>query len=177
MSEASESAAVLRLRRGDPSALDVIFRTHAHSVYRAAISFLADQSFAEDVVQDTFFTLWKRRAQVNIVGESILPWLLVTTRNISYSTNRREQRRRHQPISDDIMPVGNDDAATDRLLDARRLVGHLSEKDQLIWEACIERDLSYEDAARSLDLSQGVVRNRLSRMRALLTTAEKDGTS
>ncbi|PPH97847.1 RNA polymerase subunit sigma-24 [Rathayibacter sp. AY1D1] len=165
---AAEATLVDRLRGGDPSALDVLFRMHGRAVYRAAGSFLTDAGHAEDVVQESFFLLWKRRSSVRIVGESVLPWLLVTVRNLSFSTNRREQRRRHLPLSDDSASRGVDAEASDRLLDVRRLVEQMSATDRAIWTACIEDDLSYSDAARSLGLSRGTVRNRLSRVRTSL---------
>ncbi|AZZ51826.1 RNA polymerase sigma factor [Rathayibacter festucae] len=168
MVDAVELTLVHRLRGGDPSALDALFRMHGRAVHRAAGSFLADAGQAEDVVQETFFLLWKRRSGVRIVGESVLPWLLVTARNLSSSTNRREQRRRHLPLSDDTASRGIDAEASDRLLDVRRLVEQMSATDRAIWTACIEDDLSYSDAARSLGLSHGTVRNRLSRVRASL---------
>ncbi|WP_185020241.1 MULTISPECIES: RNA polymerase sigma factor [unclassified Rathayibacter] len=158
-----------RLRGGDPSALDALFRMHGRAVHRAAGSFLVHADQAEDVVQETFFLLWKRRSGVRIVGESVLPWLLVTARNLSSSIDRREQRRRHQPLSDDTASPGVDTETSDRLLDVRRLVEEMSATDRAIWTACIEDDLSYSDAARSLGLSHGTVRNRLSRVRASVT--------
>jgi RNA polymerase sigma-70 factor (ECF subfamily) len=166
---AAEVTLVDRLRDGDPSALDVLFRMHGRAVYRAAGSFLADAGQAEDVVQESFFLLWKRRTSVRIVGESVLPWLLATARNVSSSVNRREQRRRHQPLSDDTGSRSVDAETSDRLLDVRRLVEQMSATDRAIWTACIEEDLSYSDAARSLGLSHGTVRNRLSRVRAAVT--------
>ncbi|PPF16870.1 hypothetical protein C5B92_10990 [Rathayibacter sp. AY1A4] len=166
---ATEVTLVDRLRGGDPSALDALFRMHGRAVHRAARSFLADAGHAEDVVQESFFLLWQRRSSVRIVGESVLPWLLVTARNISSSTNRREQRRRYQPLSVDIASRGVDAETGDRLLDVRRLVEQMSATDRAIWTTCIEDDLSYSDAARSLGLSHGTVRNRLARVRASLT--------
>ncbi|NQX03317.1 sigma-70 family RNA polymerase sigma factor [Rathayibacter sp. VKM Ac-2856] len=159
-----------RLRGGDPSALDALFRMHGRAVHRAAGGFLLDAGHAEDVVQESFFLLWQRRSSVRIAGESVLPWLLVTARNRSHSTNRREQRRRHQPLSDDLASRGVDAETSDRLLDVRRLVEQMSATDRAIWTACIEDDLSYSDAARSLGLSHGTVRNRLSRVRASVTS-------
>ncbi|PPG64374.1 hypothetical protein C5C27_03135, partial [Rathayibacter sp. AY2B7] len=64
-----------------------------------------------------------------------------------------------------------DAEANDRLLDVRRLVEQMSVTDRAIWTACIEDDLSYSDAARSLGLSHGTVRNRLSRARVSVTRA------
>lgn len=165
----AEVTLVDRLRSGDPLALDALFRTHGRAVYRAAGSFLVDAGHAEDVVQETFFLLWQRRSSVHIAGESVLPWLLVTARNLSSSTNRRERRRSHQPLSDETASRSADIESTDRLLDVRRLVEQMSATDRAIWTACIEEDLSYSDAARSLGLSHGTVRNRLSRVRASMT--------
>ena len=166
---AAEATLMDRLRGGDPSALDALFRMHGRAVHRAARGFLLDAGHAEDVVQESFFLLWQRRSSVRIAGESVLPWLLVTARNLSHSTNRREQRRRHQPLSDDLASRGVYAETSDRLLDVRRLVEQMSATDRAIWTACIEDDLSYSDAARSLGLSHGTVRNRLSRVRASVT--------
>jgi len=53
-----------------------------------------DVHVAEDVVAATFFELWRRRKSVRVVDGSVLPWLLVTTTNISRNLTRGIRRYR-----------------------------------------------------------------------------------
>lgn len=55
-----------------------IFRRHSRIVYAVAITVLRNPAEAEDVVSDTFLTLWRKSATVNFIDDSALPWLIAT---------------------------------------------------------------------------------------------------
>jgi RNA polymerase sigma factor (sigma-70 family) len=171
---ADESALFSRVQRGDREAFRLIFRLHMQSVYWAAFGVLQSRSDAEEVMQDAFMTMWDKRASIELVGESTLPWLVTTARYLALNRRRSEARRRRAPL-DENADILDRALAPDNAAIANEARQHIEEVmaqmpfvDQEIFWLCLVGDLSYKQAARQLGISHGAVRNRLSRLRARL---------
>jgi RNA polymerase sigma-70 factor (ECF subfamily) len=77
-SESTEAALWERARRDEGGAFGLLFDLHHDRVYRRALGLMANTHDAEDVAAAAFFELWRKRRVVQLVRESVLPWLLVT---------------------------------------------------------------------------------------------------
>ena len=172
--EPSERALFSRVQAGDREAFRVIFRQHMQSVYWAAFGVLQSRSDSEEVMQDTFMTMWDKRASIELVSESTLPWLVTTARYLALNRRRAESRRRRDPL-DENSDILDRALAPDNAAVANEARQHIEEVmalmplvDQEIFWLCLVGDLSYKQAARQLGISHGAVRNRLSRLRARL---------
>lgn len=135
---------------------------------------------AEDVVQETFVLAWRKLPELELAGESILPWLATICR--FQAANRLRQRRRDQAHTtdaiDETIPdtVSIEDqvitaALAERITDE---VATLSLLDQEIFRLCTSEGYAYQAAAAELGVSHGVVRNRLSRVRTQLRSAAEE---
>jgi RNA polymerase sigma-70 factor (ECF subfamily) len=160
---------------GGEAAMRALYDRHAPAVFRLVGSRVTDASAVDDVVQEAFIVLWRKRDLVRIAGDSLLPWLMVTARNLTMNENRAGSRR---PLASgaDVLDGPTVDgptvdgperaaevAALLRSVDA--VVAALPELDRRIYAACLERGLGYDEAAAELDVTTSVVRNRLSRLR------------
>jgi RNA polymerase sigma factor (sigma-70 family) len=168
----SDRALVDRLSEGDGRALDVLFRRHATTVFAYAVSRLRNRADAEEIVQDTFVILWERRRDV-VIGESLIPWLLVTARFRSLNAQRAERRRRSDVLVDADGTSDSDATATAvetaLLMEAvDRAVQSLSDVDQKIYTLCLDGDMSYAEAAREIGITHAALRGRLARLRGRL---------
>lgn len=152
----------------------VIFDRHIKAVYWQAFSVVADPDDAQEIAQDVFITAWRRHAQVRIVDESLLPWLLVTARLTAQNHRRKSDRyaSRIVPIDESRLGHGTD---VQQIVDATAVreaidqaVSQLSKVDRQLFEMCIDGDHSYEEAAQVLGVTHGAVRNRVSRLRGRL---------
>ncbi|WP_119868559.1 RNA polymerase sigma factor [Frondihabitans sp. 762G35] len=160
-------------RDGDVDAFGRIYDRHVRAVFRYAISIVRDVGDAEDVTQDVFLLAWTRRADIRIVDVSVLPWLLVTARNVSMNRLRQRTKapnsleiERERPAAG---PTPEDSAARRQLaVMIRSAVDQLSVTDQRLYRLCLVDGLSYEEAATGLGTTHGVVRNRLTRLRRTL---------
>lgn len=83
--EATNWAAVLG---NDGNTFVAIFDQHRDRVYRHALRMTANVHDAEDVTAGAFLELWRRQKSVRIVDGSVLPWLLVTTTNLTRDLRR-----------------------------------------------------------------------------------------
>lgn len=174
--DVSDVALLHELADGSKRAFSALYDRHSRVVYAYAAARLTARDDVEEISQDVFVTLWRRRATLEIVGESALPWLLVTCRNLILNKRRANQaaaRRRTDTPVDDTVPdtAPGPDEATERaqlLALVEAAAARLPEPDRTIFELCIRGDASYEDAALAAGISTGAVRNRLSRLRARL---------
>jgi RNA polymerase sigma-70 factor (ECF subfamily) len=171
---ADERALFSRVQAGDRESFRMIFRMHMRSVYWAAFGVLQSRSDSEEVMQDAFMTMWDKRASIELVGESTLPWLVTTARYLALNRRRAEERRRRDPLDPDAelldRALGPENAAVanEARLHIEEVMAQMPLVDQEIFWLCLVGDLSYKQAARQLGISHGSVRNRLSRLKARL---------
>jgi RNA polymerase sigma-70 factor (ECF subfamily) len=130
-------------------------------------------SAAEDLTSVVFLQAWRRRDQVRIHGDSILPWLLAVANNATRNSER--SLRRHRLLLAKLPRSGPssefEDGIGDRMDDERRmqliliLVNRLKAREREIIALCDWSDLSYAEAASALNIPIGTVRSRLFRAR------------
>ena len=166
----TDRARLAAARSGDREAFGRIYDDHVRPVYRYAFRIVRNTADAEDITQDAFALAWKKRDDLQILDTSMLPWLLVVTRNLSLARSR--QRSRTTALLDDASDQarGPEASAIDREL-ARSIqdaVELLTPVDQELYRLCVVEELSYQQAAESLGATHGAVRNRLSRLRQAL---------
>jgi RNA polymerase sigma factor (sigma-70 family) len=172
----SDLALLGALAGGSASAFATIYDRHGRVVYAYAASNLAHREDAEEVSQDVFVVLWRRRKSLVIEGDSMLPWLLVTCkftiRNRQRAIERHERRRSFNPAHE-LLPAsepGPEQSAEQTELQeyVNVAVSALSPSDRLVFELCVREGRSYEEAAVAAGISSAAVRNRLSRLRSRL---------
>ena len=159
---------------GDTDALRSIFQLHQRGVYFTAFNVLHSRPDAEEIMQDAFLLLWKKRATLTLVGGSTLPWLVTTSRYLAL--NRRRARDRERARTLPAVVEAADDAPSpealamtaDTLRRVDTLIATLPELDREIFRLCLVESISYEHAARHLGVTHGSVRNRLARLRGRL---------
>jgi RNA polymerase sigma factor (sigma-70 family) len=169
----------------DGAAFGELFERHSKSVYNHCFHLTGSWSVAEDLTSAVFLQAWRRRDQVKLHGDSILPWLLAVANNAL--RNSRRSIRRHRlllaklPRSDSSSAI--DDGIGDRIDDERRMhsmliiVNRLNVRERQIIALCDWSDLSYSEAAVALNIPIGTVRSRLFRAREHLQNLLADGTS
>lgn len=159
-------------QRGDRDAFAELYETHVRDVYRYALRMLRDRSAAEDITQDVFTLAWAKRAEIKIVDVSLLPWLLVTSRNLSLNRLKRANRtvELDEAAQSPDPASGPESTLIDRQLgeSIQQAVAELSEVDQRLYRLCLVDELSYRDAASALGTTTSSVRNRLVRLRRSL---------
>ncbi|MBC9225057.1 sigma-70 family RNA polymerase sigma factor [Aeromicrobium sp. zg-636] len=158
---------VNQIGRGSEPAFDALYAGTAPAVARFAWSLTGTRDAAEELLQETFLTAWRKHGSIQLVNGSALPWLLVTCRNHARNHVRREIRQREllerhdQSVAAD--PI-NGEAAT-QLRAALDSIRSLPEVDRLLCEWCLLQGYSYREAAQRLAISEASVGKRLHRSR------------
>ena len=183
-SGASDDATLVRCAvAGDASAFEAIMRRHNRRLYRLARAKLRDDADAEEALQDAYVKAYHALARFR--GDaSLSTWLARIVHNECLMRMRRQARR------DNVIPmVGDIDALEDRIPDApserpeaaamrsqmrallERHVDALPDALRSVFVLRSIEDMSVQEVAQCLALSEVAVRSRHLRARALLREA------
>ena len=165
-----------RATAGDPGAFGDLFDRHANAIFNFCLRRTRDVEAAEDLVSGTFLHAWRRRGDVRLLGDSVLPWLYAIAANLirrhARGLGRRAAALRRLPAPRSEPDPA--DAVIERVDEQRRseralaLLRSLPERDQDLFVMCVWQGLSYDQAALALGIPVGTVRSRLSRARTRL---------
>jgi RNA polymerase sigma factor (sigma-70 family) len=158
-----------------PAGFGRLFERHGRAVYNYCFRRTADWSAAEDLTSVVFLEAWRRRKDVRLDGDSLLPWLYGVATNVLRSRSRSLRRYRaalerlprghESDFADDVDGRLDDEC---RMRDVLVAIQLLPQRDQDVLALCVWSELSYEQAALALELPVGTVRSRLSRARRRL---------
>ncbi|PZE80627.1 RNA polymerase sigma factor [Curtobacterium sp. MCBD17_032] len=167
----ADAALARRLADGDRTALADAFDRFAPTLTRYAWALADSRQDVEELVQDTFLTLWQKAAGLDLATSALLPWLLVVCRNHARNQARRIAKNRGDELPEDLAAHPGADEARERLRWVRDEIAALAPTDRRICELCLLEGHSYAEAAQVLGLSVGAVTQRVSRSRARLKKA------
>jgi RNA polymerase sigma factor (sigma-70 family) len=85
-----ESELALRIRGGDESACESLYRAYRAPLWRFAYSYVRSPEVAEELVQDVFLAFWRNRAEAGTRG-CIRTWLYAAIRNQALNHLRHER--------------------------------------------------------------------------------------
>ena len=153
-----------RLRAGDRSAFEALFRSLHPSLVRYARSL--DAAGAEDAVQDAFLTLWRRRETLD-PARSVQALLFTSVRNTLYNRTRDVARREeiHGTMPDSDTPSTPDDELAAALLGdrLRSWLGTLPDRQREAFALSRFDGLSYAEIASVMACSTKTVENHVGR--------------
>lgn len=137
---------------------------------RYAYALARDAAAADDLVQDTLeraISRWHLRRR----DVPLRAWLFTIERNIFLGHLRQARRRGTHMGADALDNLPAPDTPQDGALAARDVLAaldELPEEQRSVLLLVAVEDLSYDDAARTLDVPVGTIMSRLSRARARL---------
>jgi RNA polymerase sigma-70 factor (ECF subfamily) len=164
-----------RLRQGDASAFDAIFRAWYGPLVGTAERMLRDRAVAEELVQDVMLELWRRRETLAADG-SAQAYLFQATRNrvLNHLRHRKiEQRSEPEIIADSSPSPPADAAVAEGELDVavQRAVQSLPDRCREVFELSRVHGLKYAEIARQLGISVKTVEAQMGK--ALRTLRER----
>jgi RNA polymerase sigma-70 factor, ECF subfamily len=168
-----------RSANGDEEAFTVLYRRHQAPIYRFALRMTGNTGAAEEIVQDVFMTLVREPKKYDAARGALGAFLYGVARN--RIMKHQERLPREVPLlnpEDDGFagyPKAVDSATPAHWAELRERREHVRaavlELPADFREAvalCLLEEMSYEEAAQSLQCPIGTIRSRLHRGRALL---------
>ena len=169
-----------KLKTGDKDSFDLLYEEYYLILFRTALLILGDGEDAEDVLQDTFVSIYKNAKTLSDF-EKLRPWIFSILKNTSYT--RYKKRNREFPdefvldkAEESPTYLGEDDFAEKSEIQDALMT--LKEKEREVLVLYYYNDFSIEEVARICNTFQGTVKSRLHRARKnlkkeLLKTSEE----
>lgn len=140
-------------------------------------------ALAEEVVEDTYFQVWRQAVRFDLARGQALTWVLSIARSRAIDTLRREARFSHDSMDDDTdLPGASDARPHDELLDLARhradlhqALTRLGAPSRQLVSLAFFRGLSHEEIAQQTQLPLGTVKSQI--RRALLSLRQALGES
>ena len=169
-----------RVDEADAVAFEVVFDRHAGAAFSLAYRMCGRQAITEDIVQDTFLSLWRRGGRFDRARGNVRSWVLGAVRNKAIDAFRHETAKTGRDVSDDaaaeaIAARDRTDREVERRDDARQVRGALDQlpaEQRRVIELAYFGGFTHTEIAQMLDIPAGTVKGRmrlgLTRMRLAL---------
>ena len=110
--QVSDDALASQVARGDGAALEALYDRHAATVLAVSLKIVGEQAAAEDVLQETFWRVWRSASTYQPARGSFTGWLFRIARNLAIDAYRRRNVRPQA-----ILEADDGDSLLDRIPD------------------------------------------------------------
>ena len=162
----------LLLQQGDEPAFTHIYNSYWKKLYYIAYKLLKDTDAAEEIVQEVFLTLWKKKEGLNI--QSVNHYLGAMTR---YAVYRYLAKEKNCKIKEHDVALKNTEAICEIDIDNKILLeiitelsNKLPEKCRLVFQYNKLQDLSLTEVAEKLNISQKTAEAHLTKALRIIRT-------
>ncbi|MDM1049910.1 RNA polymerase sigma factor [Sphingobacterium hotanense] len=166
--EASQNDHLLiqELQNGNSAAFALIYERYADRVYALAFSFLKDEGWAEDLLQDVFWKLWETREKLD-KQDRLWTYLFVLTKHRALN-KIREIKNSRQKMDHLLLKSDNLRSSENASIGQKELVSCIetaktlmSPQQRLVFELCKVEGLSYSQAGERLAIAPNTVKNHM----------------
>lgn len=175
----SDEELIARFQKGDEYAFDQIVRRYKDPLLNFVYRFVGDTIEAEDIVQDTFYRVYKNKHYYKEVAK-FSTWIYTIAGNLSKTELRRRRRRKFFSIHSDSktekeyeLPDISKSPETKANSNVTEKIIHnaISKLPPKFRQVIVLRDVqefSYEEIASILKVPLGTVKSRVNRARLRL---------
>jgi len=173
----TDAELVVRIGREDREAFRLFYDRYATRLLAYVRQLARDRESPEDVVQDVFLTVWRKAASYRPERGDVAGWLYTITRNRLVDRWRRKGGVVEDGSFDLLAFAAPERDGAGRTLDlsVRQALDVLSPEQRRAIELAYFGGLTYDEAARRLELPLGTLKSRiragLAKMREVLQPA------
>jgi RNA polymerase sigma-70 factor (ECF subfamily) len=167
------------LKKDDPSAIEIIFKTFHSPLCILAYSVVKDTDQAKDIVQDVFIKLWRNRQQLEITA-SLGPYLRKAAVNTALNYLESSNRWKKQDLGESNLtafasnPTAQAISYHDLSHRANSAMDRLPIRTRAVFTLVRNEEMSYKEVAETLGISAKAVEKEMMRALRLLREALKD---
>src|SRR5438045_357338 len=157
------------VRRGEATAFEVVYERHSSAAFSLAYRMCGSRSAAEDVVQESFLSLWRSGARYDRTRGSVRTWVLGIVHNRAIDSLRRSVVHDRRRASDegleerfearertDVEVARRDEAAS-----VRAALDQLPDEQCKVIERAYFRSFTHSEIAEMLDAPVGTIKGRM----------------
>ena len=160
---------VQSIATGDQQALRTLYERTHRLVFTLALRICGSRESAEEITLDVFHDVWRRSAQYDPEGGSVIGWIMNQARSRAIDRLRFEHRKKRVPPLADrreeaqVGVAGPADAADarQRCDFLREALTALTPEERQVIETAFFSELTYAETAARLDQPLGTVKTRV----------------
>jgi len=155
------------LRKGDQKGLNALFKAYYRLVCTISFRIIRDKQIAEDIAQEVFLELWKKREQLKVTS-SIKAYLsrAASNKTLNYIRDQKINLSRGEELEHDSLGAVESTSAVD-LEDLKKKIAvavqNLPDKCRLVFLLSRDQNMSYKEISEALDISTKTVENQISK--------------
>lgn len=165
------AALMARIVERDERALAQLYDETSSRVYGLALRICRRAAMAEEVVEDAFWQAWRQAPRFDPARGEVMTWLLAIARSRAIDALRRDERFRHEELSDDdAEATAEPEPAALDLLDAMRgerrvheALATLDARSRQLVALAFFRGLTHEEIAAQTAMPLGTVKSLIRR--------------
>lgn len=164
---------VERIRSGDVEAFEVIFQRLAPGLRAFVLRHVDSEEQAEDVVQDLFLTLWRRRERLDL-RVSLVTYLYTAARNRALTHLRHQQVVQRWERTRTRLAATMSSPPEEAVLEAELARGveeaitRLPDRTRLVFTMSRQQQMTYSQIAEALGVSVKTVETQMGRALRLM---------
>ncbi len=172
--EAIDARLMQRIARGDQQAFAELYDRFSGPLHATAIRIVRDATEAQDIVHDTFVTVWEKAAAFEVARGTAFSWVVTLVRNRAIDRVRMRRRRSELLATSAPSDLGYGEPAAGAAADdsaargddaraVRAAVQALPSEQQRALELAFFGGLTQEEIAKKLAEPLGTVKARIRR--------------
>jgi RNA polymerase sigma-70 factor (family 1) len=162
----TEKELLLQIAAGDQKAFAELFDHYWNTIYGVTLAYIKSPDQAEDLVQEVFLILWKRKETLPGIG-SLENYLFIITRNEVFRVLRKKGAT--YSVGEWLENLPDEKALTpEKALSLKQLTERIGEAVSLLppqqrqaWQLSREQDLGHDEIAAAMGLSKNTVKNHI----------------
>lgn len=157
---------IAQLKRGSEVAFRKIYEQLHVKVYRFVFALLKDTCQSEEILQETFVSLWLNRQKLN-EELPLYPYLYLTARRLTIDAFRKVSSEDHFKERLQFVQSVSTNETEEQILMAdlqgltKEAINLLPQQQRIIFQLSRMEHLSYDEIAAQLNISRNTVRNHL----------------
>lgn len=155
---------IIELKKGNQEAFKKVYKSYANSIFKTAKYILKNDSWAEEVVQETFLKLWLAKDNIDI-HQPLLAYIYVIAKRLCFNKLRsiKTDKKAIEELSYHIEVYRLEDqfqtSEIKKLL--KSAVEKLTTQQKLVWKLSREEGFTHKQIAEQLGISLNTVKNHL----------------
>lgn len=175
MSSYTDKELVGFLHKGNEGAIEKIFKQYYSYICSAVYKIIPDPTLTEDLAQDVFYELWRKREKIQI-NSSLKAYLKRAAINKALNYIRSKKMKFDSDDNDAVINISVD--SSENNLEAMELqdiinasIDTLPEKCRIVFMMSRFEEMSYKEIAAALEISIKTVENQISKALKILKKA------
>jgi len=163
----TDSELLTLLQNNKEEAIDLLFRRYYSFVCKAAYRIIPDSNLVEDLTQDVFYELWKKRENLNI-NLSIRAYLkrAVINKSLNHIRDQRMKFDDHEKFPEASSKASEglqqlQESELEEIIHAA--IDRLPERCRIVFSLSRFEDMTYQQIADELNISIKTVENQISK--------------